>query len=122
MRKKAYGTGLSEHKIVRKFLRSLIDKDIYPQLAALEFVGLMDAIEAAERVGQALQINRREKSRTNRIITSNATRSQPRDPGNTPKDNRTCHHCNRPGHIARCCPKKRQKANIGGEKEDVGEF
>ena len=122
MCKKADGTGLSEHKIVRKFLRSLIDKDIYPQLAALEFAGLMDTIEAAERVSRALQLNRGEKSRTNRIVTSNTTRSQPRDPGNTSKNNRTCRHCNRPGHNARYCPKKRQEANIGGEKEDVGEF
>ena len=91
---------------MRKFLRSLADKDIYPQLAALEFTGLMDAIEAAERVGGALQLTRKDKARGYRPANSGAVKNNP-SKGNSGKDTRKCHHCNRPGHIARYCPKRK---------------
>ena len=67
-------------------------------------------------------MNRREKIRASRVVTSSNTRSKPRDADNTSKDTRTCHHCNRPGHIARYCPKKKQEANLVGEDEDVDEL
>ena len=47
--KQAYGTGKNEQELIRKFLRTLNDKQVIPLLAARDFDNLREAVDAAER-------------------------------------------------------------------------
>lgn len=49
IRKRAYGTGKNEQELIRKFLRTLNDKQVIPLLAARDFDNLREAVDAAER-------------------------------------------------------------------------
>ena len=49
IRTRAYGTGKNEQELIRKFLRTLNDKQVIPLLAARDFDNLREAVDAAER-------------------------------------------------------------------------